>query len=246
MLGQDAYSGDGERIGEVVQAFLDDRTGEPKWATVRTGLLGARDHAVPLAGAELTADGLSLPYSRELVRQSPDVSLDSGHLEPAEEEELAAHYGSGLAATADAQAAAGTAGLAGTPAGTGTSDEAMTRSEERLVTGVETVVGSRARVEKYVVTETETVTVQVRREMVRLVSEPVDDADALRAPADGTEFSPREQVLVLYAERPVVTLETVPVEQVRVVVETETAEATVSAPVRKERIDLRTEPELSR
>ncbi|NHC13210.1 DUF2382 domain-containing protein [Motilibacter deserti] len=230
LLGHDAYSAEGERIGEVVQAFLDDSSGEPKWATVRTGLLGARDRVVPLAGAEVTPEGLALPYPRDLVRESPDVSVDSGHIAPEEEDALYAYYGTG------AQARSAESGLEAT-------DDAMTRSEERLVTGVETVVGARARVEKYVVTETETVTVQVRREKVRLVSEPVEESDTLRAPADGTEFQPREQVLVLYAERPVVTLETVPVERVRVVVEPETTDATVTAPVRKERIELTTEEE---
>ncbi|NED87350.1 PRC-barrel domain containing protein, partial [Streptomyces sp. SID11233] len=49
--GLDVYADDGEKIGGVDEVYLDDRTGRPEWVTVRTGLLGLREHFVPLAGA---------------------------------------------------------------------------------------------------------------------------------------------------------------------------------------------------
>ena len=50
-------------------------------------------------------------------------------------------------------------------------DEAMTRSEERLVASTEVYEAGRARLRKHVVTEDVQITVQVRREELRLERE---------------------------------------------------------------------------
>lgn len=124
-----------------------------------------------------------------------------------------------------------------------TTDQAMTRSEERLDVSTRRRVIGRARLQKFVTTETVTVEVQVRREEVRLVHEPVDHA------GDGTDAAGRhdsaavaasagEVVVVLHEERPVVTLEVVPVERARMVVETVTTTETASDEVRTEHIEL--------
>ena len=42
---------DGERIGKIDEIYLDDRTGEPEWALVNTGLFGMRSSFVPLRDA---------------------------------------------------------------------------------------------------------------------------------------------------------------------------------------------------
>ena len=122
-------------------------------------------------------------------------------------------------------------------------DRAMTRSEERLVVGTARRITGRARLQKFVTTETVTIEVLVRREEVRLVHEPASDADLgvdVAEPAGGrlVDPSPQEHVLVLHEERPVVTMEVVPVERVRMVVDTVTASETVSGQVREEHIEL--------
>lgn len=124
-----------------------------------------------------------------------------------------------------------------------TTDGAMTRSEERLAVGTRRRVTGRARLQKFVTTETVTIEVPVRREEVRLVHEPASDAD-LGVDVGESEDGPlvdaarEEHVLVLHEERPVVTMEVVPVERVRMVIDTVASSETVSGQVRQEHIDL--------
>src|SRR3712207_5794568 len=153
-------------------------------------------------------------------------------------------------------AAAGTAGLAGTdrdrdgrPDHTGeagvvgrdvsgpTTDNAMTRSEERLNVGTRSEEVGRARLRKYVVTENVTETVPVSREEVRVEREPITDANIGNA-LDGPAISEEEHEVTLHAERPVVEKEAVPVERVRLDKETVTGQERVSADVRKEEVEV--------
>src|SRR5436305_8484617 len=83
-----------------------------------------------------------------------------------------------------------------------TTDDAMTRSEERLNVGTRSEEAGRARLRKYVVTEQQEVTVPVSREEVRLEREPITDANIDRA-TDGPDISEEEHEVTLTAERPV-------------------------------------------
>ena len=116
-------------------------------------------------------------------------------------------------------------------------DDAMTRSEEHLQVGTEQVEAGRARLRKYVVTETQTVTVPVSHEEVRIEREPITDANRGEA-VSGADISEEEHEVVLHAEQPVVTTEAVPVERVRLGTETVTDQQSVSGEVRKEQIEL--------
>jgi uncharacterized protein (TIGR02271 family) len=117
-----------------------------------------------------------------------------------------------------------------------TSDEAMTRSEERLNVGTRTEEVGRARLRKYVVTEDVTETVPVTREQARVEREPITDANVDQA-MSGPEISEAEHEVTLHAERPVVEKEAVPVERVRLDTETVTDQEQVSETVRQEQID---------
>ncbi|WP_448616281.1 PRC and DUF2382 domain-containing protein [Modestobacter sp. URMC 112] len=145
----------------------------------------------------------------------------------------------------------GTAGLTGTDTDTDrgnrhgtvghdvsgpTTDDAMTRSEEQLRVGTERVQAGKARLRKYVVTENVTTTVPVSHEEVRIEREPITDANVGNA-LDGPAISEEEHEVVLHAERPVVAKEAVPVERVRLDVDTVTDQETVTDTVRKEQID---------
>jgi uncharacterized protein (TIGR02271 family) len=127
-------------------------------------------------------------------------------------------------------------GTVGRDASGPTTDDAMTRSEERLNVGTEKQEAARVRLRKYVTTENVTQTVPVQREEVRLEREPITDANRGQA-MSGQDISEDEHEVVLHEERPVVDKETVPVERVRLGTETVTDEATVDEEVRKERID---------
>jgi PRC-barrel domain/Domain of unknown function (DUF2382) len=83
---------DSNRIGEVTDIYLDNQTGQPEWAVVRTGLFGLRSSFVPLADATQVGDQVQLSYRRMQVKDAPNVAPD-GQLSPAEEAELYRHYG---------------------------------------------------------------------------------------------------------------------------------------------------------
>src|SRR5829696_1585326 len=83
---------DSNKIGEVVDIYLDNETDRPEWAVVRTGLFGLRSTFVPLAEAREVGDELQVPHQRTLVKQAPNIEPD-GQLSAAEEAELYRHYG---------------------------------------------------------------------------------------------------------------------------------------------------------
>jgi uncharacterized protein (TIGR02271 family) len=118
-----------------------------------------------------------------------------------------------------------------------TTDNAMTRSEERLNVGTRQQEVGRARLRKYVVTENVTETVPVSREEVRVEREPITDANVGNA-MDGPAISEEEHEVVLNAETPVVEKEAVPVERVRLDKETVTEQAQVNEEVRREEIEV--------
>jgi hypothetical protein len=122
-------------------------------------------------------------------------------------------------------------------------DGAMTRSEEQLVVGTERVATTRARLVKYVVTEDVQITVPIRREEIRLEHVPVDAPDdgpgetLLTDQPSGTAATgglPGE--IILHTERPVVTVEVVPIERVRLRTELVQGQETVTEQVQREQI----------
>jgi uncharacterized protein (TIGR02271 family) len=262
IIGSTAVDNDGDKLGKVGQVYLDDQTGNPEWATISTGLFGTKETFVPLTEATVSGDTLRLPYEKAKVKDAPRIDAE-GHLSPAEEEELYRYYGVGTAGYTDTDTTTGTAGYTDTTTGTAgtagyvdtdtnrhgavghdtsgpTTDDAMTRSEEQLRVGTETVEAGRARLRKYVVTENVTTTVPVSHEEVRIEREPITDANVGDA-LDGPAISEEEHEVVLHAERPVVAKEAVPVERVRLDTETVTEQETVSDSVRKEQIDTDTD-----
>ena len=111
----------------------------------------------------------------------------------------------------------------------------MTRSEERLHVGTRSRESGRARLRKYITTETQTETVPVSHEEVRVTREPISDTDGAGV---GGELSEEEHEVTLHADEVVTEKETVPVERVRVGAETVTEDQTVSEEVRQENIDV--------
>jgi PRC-barrel domain/Domain of unknown function (DUF2382) len=100
---------DSNKIGEVVDIYLDNETDRPEWAVVRTGLFGLRSSFVPLAEAREVGDELQVPHQRSQVKQAPNIEPD-GQLSAAEEAELYRHYGLDYdSVTLDSGASAGQA-----------------------------------------------------------------------------------------------------------------------------------------
>jgi PRC-barrel domain/Domain of unknown function (DUF2382) len=91
-LGRVMVDRDSNKIGEVVDIYLDNETDRPEWAVVRTGLFGLRSTFVPLAHAREVGDELQVPHQRLQVKQAPNIEPD-GQLSAVEEAELYRHYG---------------------------------------------------------------------------------------------------------------------------------------------------------
>jgi PRC-barrel domain/Domain of unknown function (DUF2382) len=145
---------DGDRIGIIEDIYADDRSGQPEWALVNTGLFGTRSTFVPLAQASQHDGDVQVPYEKTMVKDAPGVEADQ-HLSEADERQLWQHYG--LAYDAGYQTT-GRADEAGTDAGgydreAAGRDEAMTRSEEEVRVGTEARERGRVRLRKYVTTE---------------------------------------------------------------------------------------------
>jgi stress response protein YsnF len=265
-VGGTAYDADGAKLGTVEHFFVDDRTGTPSWVAVTTGLFGSRTSLVPVQSARLAEGRLVLPVTRDAVRSAPDVGDGghlgpddearlrrhyglgvAGTGEPAwtANEAGLAPPGAGPVDELDAAAVGGTGTAPVHDESTGRhaapdhrpADGGMVRSEERLRVATEQVAATRVRVVKYVVTEEVQITVPIRREEIRIEEVPLDTADEpgeslVPTPAGGG--LPDE--IVLHTERPVVTVEVVPTERVRLRTEVVQGQETVSGQVQREQI----------
>ncbi len=261
LQGADVYDRDGDKIGSLGQVYLDTSTNQPSWASVNTGLFGMKESLVPISEADATGDGIRVPYDKQTVKDAPNVDASADEpLMPEDVSRLYQHYsigGGGFASSGyDDSGSSRTGYDAGATQAGGvsdaefrgerdtvghdtsgpTTDDAMTRSEERLNVGTQREQVGTARLRKYVVTENVQTTVPVTREQVTLEREPITDANAGDA-LSGPEITESEHEVTLHAERPVVETETVPVERVRLNKETVTEQETVSGEVRKEQID---------
>ncbi len=114
-IGRNMVDHDYNSIGKVVDIYLDNETGRPEWAVVRTGLLGMRSSFVPLAEATEVDDEVQVPHPRTQVKDAPSIEPD-GQLSPAEEGELYRHYGLDYdTVTLDGSAPAGSPGAGSAP-----------------------------------------------------------------------------------------------------------------------------------
>jgi uncharacterized protein (TIGR02271 family) len=252
---------EGSKVGKVNVVFVDNTTGRPEWAAVKTGLFGGHVTLVPLSNARVSGDQVIVAYTKDAIKDAPNHDPDV-ELTTTDEAGLLRYYGLSVdntpsTATHDT-ASRESAGqdnsvrdnsvrdnfvrdsavrdTVGHDTSGPNTDDAMTRSEERMSVGTEQVQTGVARLRKFIVTEQVTQTIPVSHEEIRVVHEPITEAnrdDALR----GADLSEEEHEVVLHAERPVVTTETVPVERVRLATETVQSEQEVTREVRKEQIE---------
>jgi len=234
-VGRTAYDRSGEKIGKIDDVYTDDETGEPEWLAVSTGWFGSKVSFVPIEGASTRDDDITVAYDKDTVKDAPNAEAD-GMLSPEEEERLYRHYGW------DSGTTSGTAGdvdrgTVGRDTSGPETDDAMTRSEEELRVDKRSQEAGRARLKKWVETEDVNITVPVKRERARLVTEPITEANR-DAAMSGDDLSTEEHEVVLTEEVVDVDKKVVPKERVRLETETETEQVAVDESVRKERIEM--------
>ena len=222
--GTAVYSADGEKIGSVEEIFVDDQTEQPEWIGLGTGLFGTKRVLVPVEGASMREGGVLVPYSKEQVKGSPDI--DSDEIGQDTEAQLYSHYGLGYS-----EQRSDTGLPEGAPAPTA-SEGSVTRHEEELRVGKRDVEAGRARLRKWVETETVSDDVELRRETARVTREPID------RPAAAGEIGEEEIAVPLHAEEAVVEKETVAKERIGLETDVEVERETVGGEVRKERVDV--------
>ncbi|MFC4007277.1 DUF2382 domain-containing protein [Nonomuraea purpurea] len=240
---------DGQPIGKVGQVYLNDRTGEPEWVTVRTGFFGMRQTFVPLANARRSGEEIRVPYDREMIKGAPNIDVNS-RLSLKEEADLYRYYGMRptdvppqrageprtRAPIAEPAAKPGARQAAGERAGDDRDIE-MTRSEERLRIGKESRETGHVRLRKRVETQSVQERVPLSHEEVVIEREPIHDGEVSAT----YELTEEDRQMTLYEERPVVSKETRPVERIHVHKERVQHEETVEGEVRKERLEIDTD-----
>jgi uncharacterized protein (TIGR02271 family) len=256
----------GDKVGTVKQVYLDNSSGQPLFASVSTGLFGSAESFVPLQDASFSGDELRVDYDKAKIKDAPRIDAD-GDLSEQEQDRIFDYYGLGGGGTDDGTAGEsgsggptsadaidrdrgsdasngngnGTGSGVVTGAGHDTSgpdtDDAMTRSEERLTVGTQTVQTGRARLRKHIVTEQQQATVPVQHEEVTLEREPITDAN-VGAATDGPALSEEEHAVTLSEEQVVADKETVPVERVKLGTETHAEQQQVTEDVSHEEIEL--------
>jgi uncharacterized protein (TIGR02271 family) len=239
LTGASVQGSDGANLGKVDGVYLDNDTEQPEWVSVKSGLFGSHVSIVPLSEANWDGNALTVPFDKHAIQAAPhhdpDVALSS-----ADEDDLYRHYGiTGTQASTASEGRrdrAGESGVEGRDTSGPTTDEAMTRSEERLRVGTEQHEAGRARLRKHIVTENVSTTVPVSHEEVTLHREPITNANRGDAMSGG-DLSEEEHEVTLTAQRAVTSKETVPVERVRLGTETVTDQQQVDETVRKEVID---------
>ena len=251
-----AYDVNGDKVGGVKDVYVNDTTGQPDFVSVNHGLFGGGDSIVPLRGHSLRDGELHLAFPKDRIEDAPDLD-ENGHLTTEDQEAFYRHYGLEGAQDVttyetDNRFAQGAAAGAGAGAGYAAGERVdadrrdfvegdrrdengeIIRSEEQLNVSKDRVESGQVRLRKYVVNETETVEVPVEREEVRVVREPITDAD--RANYDGT-IGEQEASVTLHEDRVNVSKESVPVEKISLEKDTVRDTERVSEEVRKERFE---------
>jgi uncharacterized protein (TIGR02271 family) len=230
LRGADVCSQEGEKIGSVEEVYVDYETQRPEWIGLGTGFFGTKRVLVPVEGATLGDDQITVPYARDHVKDAPD--MDADEIDQESERALYAHYGLGYSERrSDSGLPEG--GRAGEEdlADTMKDRAAMTRSEEELRVGKRDEEMGRLHLHKWVETEQVEVPVELKREKARVTREPVD------GDASG-EIGEESLDVTLREERPVVAKETVAKEKIGIEKEVEAERTTVGGEVRKERVEV--------
>ncbi len=82
----------GAKIGELEALYVDTRTDEYAFATVKIGMLSrSRLVFVPLAGAKVGPNHLKVAFAKKLVRDAPSIDTD-GELMAIDEPAVFRHY----------------------------------------------------------------------------------------------------------------------------------------------------------
>lgn len=217
LRGQPVYDNAGEKIGSVEEIYYDSTTQTPEWVGIGTGFFSTKRVLVPVEGAQVSDDGLMVAYSKDHVKDGPDV--DEDEISSEREAELCAHYGLGGTQSRATRA-------------TDDADQSVTRSEEEIEVGTRSTEAGTARLRKWVETEPVSLDVELRREVAQVTRERIDE------PVGDHEFTEEQVDVPLHAEKPVVQKQAVAKERIGLQKDVQTEHQTVQDEVKKERVEV--------
>jgi hypothetical protein len=77
--GQDVLGSDNERVGKLEDVFYSTASGDAVFASVKSGLLGRRSNAVPLASASVGREYVRVAYTKAQIEDAnSDVDTSAG------------------------------------------------------------------------------------------------------------------------------------------------------------------------
>ncbi len=234
MRGADVYDSAGDKIGAVEEIFYDEQTDQPEWIGIGAGFFSAKRVLVPVQGASVEGGEVRVPYSKQQVKDSPDI--DGDVISQETEAELYSHYGLEYSErrsdTGLPEGGAGRTGGRTADVDTVRGEGDVTRSEEELRVGKRQVDAGSVRLRKWVETEPVTADVELKREKVRIERESIDE------PMSGVEIGEEQIDVTLRSEEAVVDKQVVGKERIKLQKDVETETKTVKDDVRKERVEV--------
>lgn len=204
---------DGEDLGCPDKALYDDTTGRVEYVGVKTGWFSKK--YAPIRGARFDTDAIVLPYTKDQLKDAPDVTGDDFSDDNWQSyDSYYSRYDRDTDRYDD------------------DTEQSVTRKEEELQVGKRPVEAGRVRLRKWVETEPVDMDVQLRQETARVTRERIDE------PAGDHDFQEEEVEVPLRGEEPMVQKQTVAKERVGVAKDVRTDTETVSDKVRKERVEV--------
>ena len=125
--GRDVIDENGHPVGVITDLCVDEATGRPEWAGIRSALFSHRETFVPLSQARAHGMRVQVPYTQSHIHEAPSID-HRGHLSADEEARLYQHYGLDY-------------GPVGTPGSSGADSEFIAPATDKA--DEETAVGTR-------------------------------------------------------------------------------------------------------
>lgn len=83
---------DGKRIGKLQDVYVDVENDEPRFATVKEGLIHRHLTFVPLGAITVSPGGLQVAVTKAQVKSAPNIGLRGEELSREDESALYHHY----------------------------------------------------------------------------------------------------------------------------------------------------------
>jgi uncharacterized protein (TIGR02271 family) len=227
--GSPVFDESGEKIGKVEEIYYDEASNRAEWIGIGTGFLGTKRVLVPVEGAQAGDESVTVPYAKDMVKDSPDI--DSDPIDADSEQALHAYYGTTHRGYSDATDSSARS----TDHQTGldnVDEKAVTRSEEELRVGKRSVDAGSVRLRKWVETEPVQASINLTRETVHVNREPIGEV------VTGAEIGEQTIEIPLRDEEAVVDKQIIAKERVSLDKDVEERTETVDGEIRKERVEI--------